>query len=114
MMRAMLHIILTVAMLVTGIGAASARGAAPAVDHVVICGGAGISVLYLDAEGQPTHPPHLCPDCVLHLVAPVPGGLALAPLRVVPVATVPDLQTSQDVRPQPLPITSRGPPTGLI
>ena len=37
MMRAMLHMLLTVTMLMTSIGAASARGAAPAVDHVVIC-----------------------------------------------------------------------------
>lgn len=114
MMRATLHMLLTVTMLVTSIGAASARGAAPAVDHVVICGGQGVSVLYLDAEGEPTHPPHLCPDCILHLVAPLPGGAALAPMRVAPVAAVLPVGTSQDVQPHLSPITSRGPPIVLI
>mgnify|MGYP001795356004 CR=1 FL=1 len=109
-----LHLFLTLALLVTSISAASARGAAPAVDQVVICSGHGVTVLFLDATGEPTQAPHLCPDCVLHLVAPLPGGVALVPQAVSLETTVRGRRTPQDVRPHLSPITSRGPPTDLI
>lgn len=110
MARTALHLIVTLALLVTGIGAASARGAAPAVDRVVICAGHGLSVLYLDADGEPTQAPHMCPDCVVHLLAPWPdasAGQFVAIGRTVPPwpRTVP-----QDVRPYPSTIAARGPP----
>ena len=59
MCRVLLHLTLTVTMLVSGIGAASARGASPAVDQMVICSGNGMYVVYLDADGEPTLGPHL-------------------------------------------------------
>ncbi|WP_415921779.1 hypothetical protein [Tateyamaria sp. SN6-1] len=110
----MLHLLLTMTLLATSIGSASARGAAPAVDHVVICSGHGVSVLYLDADGEPTDAPHLCPDCILHLVAPLlTAGSAMRAegmARAVPQY----FGRSQEVVPLPLTISARGPPVILF
>ena len=54
---------------VTSHSAGMARGASTAVDQIVICTGLDVTVIHLDAEGQPTQAPHLCPDCVVHLLA---------------------------------------------
>lgn len=44
-----------------------------AVGQMVICTGFGATVLYTDADGQPTSAPHLCPDCVMQ------AGVAIVP-----------------------------------
>lgn len=59
------------------------RGAAAATGQVVICNGSGTMVLYLDAEGQPTAAPHICPDCALSDGAGVTPAAALAPWAVL-------------------------------
>ncbi|MEM9968882.1 MAG: hypothetical protein AAF755_12395 [Pseudomonadota bacterium] len=48
---------------------AVARGASAAVDSVTLCTGNGIMTVYVDAEGQPTPLPHICPDSAI-LAAP--------------------------------------------
>lgn len=55
----------------TSHSAAVARGATQAVDQMVICSGTTVAVVFIDADGQPTTAPHLCPDCALHLFAAV-------------------------------------------
>lgn len=44
---------------------AVARGAAAATGQMSICIGAETKTVYVNAQGNPTAPPHLCPDCVL-------------------------------------------------
>jgi hypothetical protein len=54
---------------------AVARGQAAATGQVVLCTGAGIQTISIDAEGNPTQGGHLCPDCVLYTwdFAPLTG-----------------------------------------
>ncbi|MEX0367623.1 MAG: hypothetical protein AB3N22_16250 [Ruegeria sp.] len=75
-----MSLLLSCVLTLTGYSTATARAAAPAVDQVVICIGAQAVLVHVDADGQPTRAPHLCPDCALHLLgvttshgaAPVP------------------------------------------
>ena len=78
MMRAVLSLMLSLLLVVTSHSAGMARGAERAVDQMVICIGAQAMVVYVDSEGQPTSPPHLCPDCALTaLAAPAAHELTL-------------------------------------
>ncbi|WP_299164643.1 hypothetical protein [uncultured Tateyamaria sp.] len=83
MMRACLSILLSLMLLVTSHSMAVARGADRAVDRIVICTGTTVSAIYVDADGQPTQAPHLCPDCALHSTdALTPSAISLtAPTR---------------------------------
>ena len=57
---------------------AMARGMAPAADEIVICTGQGAVVMTIDADGNPTAPAHLCPDCAMNLLQGVLSqGVAL-------------------------------------
>lgn len=67
MTRPVLSLLLSALVLMTSISTAMARGAAPAADSLVICSAHGFEVIYLDAEGNETRAPHLCPDCLMHL-----------------------------------------------
>lgn len=78
---------------------------------ITICSGAGMVTLHLDASGQPTAPPHLCPDCTAALAA----GLADAPVsaprapflraEVLALPVVQAVRTQLLLHPQ-----ARGPP----
>ncbi len=85
MVRLIFRLALVVSVLLTGYGAAYARGANPAVDQMVICAGHVTDVIYVDAEGKETIAPHLCPDCITHLLgdfaAPVQCGHASVLVR---------------------------------
>ncbi|WP_147114859.1 hypothetical protein [Tateyamaria sp. syn59] len=69
MQRALSAILLSLVLVVTSHSAATARGASAAVDQIVICSGAQVVTIFVDADGQPTAATHLCPDCALHLLA---------------------------------------------
>ena len=83
---------LTLALLValTSQHAALAQGAAAATGQMVICTGAGLVTIHLDAEGNPTEPGHFCPDCAKALATaliaaetgwrPAPAWRTAAPL----------------------------------
>jgi len=62
------------AVLLTAGVAGAARGQAAAAGEIVICAGGAAVTLHVDAEGNPTGPPHWCPDCVLTLMAAVAAG----------------------------------------
>ena len=44
---------------------AVSRGHAAATGQIVLCTGAGLQTIQIDAEGNPTQGGHYCPDCVL-------------------------------------------------
>ncbi|WP_254437997.1 hypothetical protein [Ruegeria arenilitoris] len=69
-----LPIALSLLVFLTGQGVAASRGMDRAVGQMVLCTGSGPAVVYMDAEGQPTHPPHFCPDYALTLL----GAIAVA------------------------------------
>lgn len=113
MFRALISVCLSVSLLLTGIGAAVAGGAAPAVDRVVICSGHATTVLFVDAEGTPTSAPHLCPDCAMHLLAGVPASDAeptfVAPSQSVTISLLPPLARGDKISAT----RARGPPLAV-
>lgn len=64
-LRPILALVLALALTLTGQSMAMARGATDATGQMVICTGAGIVVVHVDEDGNPTGPPHICPDCAL-------------------------------------------------
>ncbi|GAW36594.1 hypothetical protein RA2_03667 [Roseovarius sp. A-2] len=56
----------------TSVGLAVARGAAQPVGQMVLCTGEGTRTVLVDANGQPTTPPHICPECLLAFYADAP------------------------------------------
>ncbi|MFV0512694.1 MAG: hypothetical protein ACK5MY_03515 [Jhaorihella sp.] len=63
-----LAIALALLLSVTGQTMAVARGSAASVGEMVLCTGTGPVTVYVDEDGQPTKPPYVCPECVMHLV----------------------------------------------
>lgn len=55
----------------TGHSMAVARGASAATGQMILCIGTQSITVYVDAEGQPTAAPHICPDCVVGAVADI-------------------------------------------
>ncbi len=47
---------------------AVARGMPGPDGTLVICTGSGPVMIYLDADGHPVKPPHICPDAALSLI----------------------------------------------
>ncbi|OIQ46093.1 MAG: hypothetical protein BM558_01100 [Roseobacter sp. MedPE-SW] len=77
-LRISLALMLGLAVTLTGHASASAQGARDATGQMVICSATGPVTIYLDEDGQPTKPPHFCPDCVMHLLDVVSGPDDLA------------------------------------
>ncbi|WP_299643623.1 hypothetical protein [uncultured Ruegeria sp.] len=66
--------VLSLLLVLTGQGLAVSRGMDRAVGQMVLCTGTGPVVVYMDEDGQPTAPPHYCPDYALSLM----GAVAVA------------------------------------
>lgn len=67
MIRAYSALMLSFVLALTSHSAGMAKASPMAVDQMVICTGLGATVIYMDADGQPTAAPHICPDCLVHL-----------------------------------------------
>lgn len=74
----------------TGQGLANSRGMNAAVDQMEICTGTGPVILYVDADGQPTAPPHYCPDFALMLLGALLPDAAVAPAPLQQALPAPD------------------------
>jgi len=90
--------------------AGGARGQAAVAGEIVICAGQGPATIHLDADGNPTGPPHWCPDCVLSLFAAVASQAPLAAVDEICLGAsvpscLPRLRPSMTLAPQ-----ARGPP----
>lgn len=48
-----------------GQGAAAGMTMQDAAGRMVICTGDGVISIYVNAEGEPVTPDHICPDCVV-------------------------------------------------
>lgn len=60
---------MSVALAVTGLSAAGARGQGDPVGNMVICRGLTVVTVMIDAEGNPVEVQHICPDGVHALFA---------------------------------------------
>lgn len=85
MARLRTHIALMLALMLalTSLSLAVARGQATPAGTIALCSGAGMQMLYVDADGNPTGPPHVCPDGVaaLALVDMNPPAQTIRALR---------------------------------
>ena len=43
------------------------RGASAAAGQIELCVGDDIKTIYVDAQGQPTKAPHICPECIISM-----------------------------------------------
>lgn len=68
MRRSVLSLVLSFLLVITSNTVAVAASGERAVDHMVICIGLETSVVYVDANGNPAHAPHHCPECALHML----------------------------------------------
>lgn len=81
--RTYIALLLSLMLALTGQSMAVARGAAAATGQMVLCTGAGVMAVYIDAEGNPTSAPHICPDASLNTTFEGPLSLAHEPARLV-------------------------------
>jgi hypothetical protein len=81
--RFCLAALLALSLVISGQAIAQAKGASPATGQLVICTGAGAVTVFTDADGNPTAPPHLCPDCILGALAGPPTEPAALPARTL-------------------------------
>lgn len=81
-LRRLLAALLAIVILTTGQAAAVARGMSGAVDMWEICSGTSVMMIYTDADGEQTAPPHLCPDwsgALLQMLGDSPQTARMAP-----------------------------------
>ncbi len=74
MLRSLTALGLCLFLALTSQSMAVARGAAQPVGHIVLCTGTGPVSVAVDATGQPTGTPHICPDCMLGLFGEAPAA----------------------------------------
>ena len=77
--RHILPYVLSLLVCLTGQGVAASRGMDAAVGQMVLCTGTGPVMVYVDDTGQPTHPPHYCPDHALSLLGAIHVDAVAAP-----------------------------------
>ena len=76
-LRQYIALLLAAALLMTGHSAAASRFAPDATGQVILCTGSGPVSVYVDENGEPTGAPHICPDCITHLLDLVQDPSAL-------------------------------------
>ncbi|MBV0911322.1 hypothetical protein [Anianabacter salinae] len=86
MTRALLSCLLVAVLVLTGPAMTLARGQSMAVGEMVLCTGTGPVTVPVDADGQPTGPAHICPDCMMSLALGVLPAVA-APVPPTALAT---------------------------
>jgi hypothetical protein len=88
MVRLISSLALALMLALTSQSMAVARGASAATGQMVLCTGAGPVAVYVDAQGQPTSAPHICPDSALNVLFEVTEPGTRAPMRIVPFKPV--------------------------
>lgn len=65
--RPLFGLLLALVLTVTAQSMAVARTSASPTGELVLCTGTGPVTIQVDAEGNPTGPAHICPDCAMSL-----------------------------------------------
>lgn len=68
-LRSFLPLVLSLVLAATGITMAVARGQVRVAGKIVICSGYALTTIYVDENGKEVPRVHICPDCVLALMA---------------------------------------------
>ena len=80
---ALLGAFMCLVLILTGQSMVVARGASVATGQMVICTSNGLSTVYVDAQGEPTSAPHICPDCMLAFSDAPPRGKIPEPTKIM-------------------------------
>ncbi|APE42411.1 hypothetical protein BOO69_02505 [Sulfitobacter alexandrii] len=83
MTRTLSSLLLALLLALTSQSMAVARGSAAATGQMVLCTGTGPLAVYVDAQGQPTQAPHICPDSALNVVFDGAAPAVVLPRRLV-------------------------------
>lgn len=112
MARLRTHIALMLALMLalTSLSLAVARGQATPAGTIALCSGAGMQMLHVDADGNPTGPPHVCPDGVAALALVDMDAPAQALRRVRDGETLRIPRDVPAVAQPVVPAQARGPP----
>ena len=86
MIRMILSTLLALILALTSQSMAIAKGGSAASGQMVLCTGSGPVVVYVDAEGQPTSAPHICPDAALNILIEGATPIPVAVTRVLACA----------------------------
>ncbi|WP_439109215.1 hypothetical protein [Lentibacter sp.] len=70
-LRAYCSALLVAVLVLTGQAMAEARAMTSPAGEIVLCTGTGPLSILVDADGKPTGPPYICPDCALALFADI-------------------------------------------
>lgn len=113
MTRGLSSLLLALVLALTSQSMAVARGATAASDRIVLCTGTGPMAIYVDAEGKPTHAPHICPDSTLHVLFEVEEGYLRIPQTLVwDEPAIPTRLGARPTMPRPCP-PCRAPPLAV-
>lgn len=83
MIRVVSSLLLALMLALTSQSMAVARGASAATGQMVLCTGTGPVAVYVDAQGQPTSAPHICPDSAFNVLFELRPPVLEAPTRLV-------------------------------
>ncbi|EPX80888.1 hypothetical protein [Litoreibacter arenae] len=72
--RQVLAIVLVMTMVATTGSMAAMRDRDAGTQAMVICNGAGLQTILLDANGERVDPAPICPDCTMVVLAPAPAS----------------------------------------
>jgi len=109
-LRSFISVLLALVLALTSQSMAVARGASAATGQMVLCTGSGPVAIYLDADGNPTSAPHICPDAALNICFAERVDLSDAPARLIVFRTIivqPDFPEPLRRKPHP---DTRAPP----
>ena len=108
--RIYVAIALSLLVTLTAQGAAVARAMPVAIGMMELCSRSGPAMVYMDENGQPTAPPHLCPDMAPALVLAI--GLPAAELSPPTTASCAEVSDGVVAAPRKALLSplARGPP----
>ena len=80
--KSLVAIGLVLMLALTSLHMAVARGQGAAVSEMALCLGGSMVVVPVDAQGNPTGPGHVCPDCALSFIVFDPASADLGPAHI--------------------------------
>lgn len=112
-LRSLMSVMLTLMLAITSQSMVMARGVSAATGQRVLCAGTGPVAVYMDAAGEPTSAPQICPDSALNVVVTGAASGLVVPVRFVQYPlSIGLIVRSAPKSPHPAP-PSRGPPEAV-
>ena len=106
------RLVLMLAVFVTGLSLAHARGMPGAAGYAELCLGGTPVMVAVDAEGNPTGEAHVCPEFALSLMLALDAGFVPSPAPVVLAEAEGGVSGTLSEGRAPTVARARGPPVG--